>query len=74
VSIRKVYRYVSHTIKAHPNTDTTYEAQCLRCEWTDVQGDDSEPVDIACMVHTGRTGHEGFRRIRTSFALVVREE
>ncbi|TKA13476.1 DUF7848 domain-containing protein [Actinacidiphila oryziradicis] len=71
---RKTYRYVSHTITAHPNTDVTYEAECLRCNWTDVQGDDSAPVDIACMEHTGRTGHEGFRRICTSFALVTRSE
>jgi hypothetical protein len=74
VSIRKVYRYVSHTITAHPNTDVTFEAECLCCDWRDVQGDDSEPVDRACMEHTGLTGHAGFRRICTSFALVTRDE
>ncbi|MGW1269225.1 hypothetical protein [Streptomyces sp. NPDC002491] len=26
------------------------------------------------MSHTGRAGHVGFRRIRTSFAMVVRAE
>jgi hypothetical protein len=71
---RKVFRYVQHRITAHPNTDVTYEAECLRCDWTTSHGDDSEPVDIACMEHTGLTGHAGFRRLCTSFALVVREE
>lgn len=32
---------------------------------------DSASVDVECMSHAGRSGHKSFRRVRTSFALVV---
>ena len=67
-------RYVLHKITPHPDTDVTFEAECLRCDWTAEPADDSAPVDIACMSHTGLTSHTGFRRICTSFAQVVRAE
>ncbi|MGP3980096.1 DUF7848 domain-containing protein [Streptomyces sp. KR80] len=69
-----VYAFVEHTIKEHPDTDVTYEAECLWCDWAATPADDSEPVDMACMQHTGRTGHAGFRRLRTSFAMVIRRK
>ncbi|WP_456340836.1 DUF7848 domain-containing protein [Streptomyces shenzhenensis] len=67
-------RYVLHRIIEHPDTDVTFEAECLHCGWKATPGDDSAPVDVECMKHTGRSGHAGFRRIRTSFAMVVRAE
>ncbi|WP_455569081.1 DUF7848 domain-containing protein [Streptomyces halstedii] len=67
-------RYVLHRIKEHPDTEVTYEAECLWCKWTAQPSTDSEAVDVECMSHTGRSGHKGFRRIRTSFAMVVRAE
>jgi hypothetical protein len=74
VTAKSVLRYVLHRITPHPDTDVTFEAECLRCDWTAEPADDSAPVDVACMSHTGLTGHAGFRRMCTSFALVVRAE
>ncbi|WP_330246119.1 hypothetical protein OHA33_25550 [Streptomyces sp. NBC_00562] len=69
---RAVLRYVEHRITQYPNTDVTFEAECLRCEWQATPSPDGAAVDVECMCHTGRCGHEGFRRICTSFAMVVR--
>ncbi|MFF5669784.1 hypothetical protein ACFY8S_06525 [Streptomyces hygroscopicus] len=69
---RAVLRYVTHRITQHPETDVTFEAECLRCDWSATRYEDGAAVDIECMGHTGRTGHEGFRRVCTSFALVER--
>lgn len=67
------YRYVPHRIAEHPDTDTTFEAECLWCNWaTAPSTGDSASVDVECMRHTGLSGHKSFRRVRTSFAVVVR--
>ncbi len=71
---RAVLRYVQHRITQHPNTDMTFEAECLHCEWTARPSEDGATVDVECMGHTGRSGHKGFRRVCTSFALVLRAE
>jgi hypothetical protein len=70
---RSVLRYVSHRIAQHPDTDVTYEAECLRCDWQATPSTDGAAVDVECMSHTGRTGHAGFRRLCTSFAFVQRQ-
>ncbi|WP_404959446.1 hypothetical protein [Streptomyces sp. 147326] len=67
-----VLRYVEHRISRHPGTDVTFEAECLRCDWQAPASDDGAAVDIECMSHAGRTGHQGFRRWCTSFAWVER--
>ncbi|SOE30201.1 DUF7848 domain-containing protein [Streptomyces sp. OK228] len=69
-----VLRYVQHRITQHPNTDVTFEAECLKCEWQATPSTDGAAVDVECMGHAGREGHQGFRRICTSFALVERIE
>jgi hypothetical protein len=74
VSIRTAMRYVMHRITEHPDTDVTFEAECLHCKWKATPSTESASVDVECMSHTGRSGHAGFRRIRTSFAMVVRAE
>ncbi|MFF3711726.1 DUF7848 domain-containing protein [Streptomyces phaeochromogenes] len=71
---RAVLRYVTHQITQHPDTDVTFEAECLHCEWTARPSEDGAAVDIECMGHTGRSGHKGFRRLCTSFAMVVRTD
>jgi hypothetical protein len=71
---RAVYRYVLHKITEHPDTDVTYESECLWCDWTATPSEDPAAVDIECMSHSGRSGHMSFRRLRTSFAMVVRAE
>ncbi len=72
--MRGVLRYVLHRITEHPDTDVTYEAECLHCKWTAQPSTDGAAVDVDCMGHTGRSNHKGFRRVRTSFAMVVRAE
>ncbi|WP_392874770.1 hypothetical protein [Streptomyces sp. LN499] len=69
---RAAYRYVLHRITEHPDTDVTYEAECLWCDWAAERSTNSASVDVECMTHTGRSGHKSFRRVRTSFAVVVR--
>ncbi|WP_455770336.1 DUF7848 domain-containing protein [Streptomyces erythrochromogenes] len=69
---RSVLRYVEHRIGQHPGTDVTFEAECLGCDWQAPASDDGAAVDVECMSHTGRTGHQGFRRWCTSFAWVER--
>lgn len=69
-------RYVEHKITQHPDTEVTFEAECLThaCGWQATPSTDGAAVDVECMSHTGRTGHGAFRRLCTSFALVVRNE
>lgn len=74
MSIRTAMRYVMHRIAEHPDAGVTFEAERLHCGWKATPTDDSAPVEVECMNHTGRSGHAGFRRIRTSFAMVVRTE
>lgn len=69
---RAAYRYVLHRITEHPDTDVTFEAECLWCEWKATPSTDPAAADVECMGHTGRSGHKSYRRLRTSFALVVR--
>ncbi len=73
---RSVLRYVEHRIAQHPGTDVTFEAECLayECGWSAQPSMEGAAVDVECMSHTGRTGHGSFRRMCTSFALVVRTE
>ncbi|MFJ3800209.1 hypothetical protein ACIPSJ_28510 [Streptomyces sp. NPDC090088] len=74
MSVRTAMRYVMHRITEHPDTGVTFEAECLHCGGKSTPAGDSAPVDTACLSHTGRSGHAGFRRTRTSFAMVVRAE
>jgi hypothetical protein len=74
VSIRAAVRYVMHRITEHPDTDVTFEAERLHCKWKATPSTESASVDVECMSHTGRSDHASFRRIRTSFAMVVRAE
>ncbi|MFJ5301516.1 hypothetical protein [Streptomyces sp. NPDC088350] len=67
-------RFVLNRITEHPDTDVTFAAECLHCGWKAIPADAPAAVDLKCMSHTGRSGHAGFRRVRTSFAMVVRAE
>ncbi|MDI3388577.1 hypothetical protein QIS99_20550 [Streptomyces sp. B-S-A8] len=71
-----VLRFATYRITKHPDTDVTYEAECLahECGWKATPSTDGAAVDVDCMSHTSRTGHAGFRRLCTSFAFVVRDE
>lgn len=68
---RAVLRYVTHRITQNPDTDVTFEAECLHCAWTARPSEDGAAVDVECMGHTGLSGHKGFRRVCTSVAMVT---
>ncbi|MET9206663.1 hypothetical protein ACIQIG_17910 [Streptomyces bacillaris] len=70
---RSLVRHVQHTIVQHPDTDVTYEAECLSCKWSATPSTDAAQVDVECLSHAGRSNHRGFRRVVTGFAFVVRE-
>lgn len=73
MSTRALLRHVTHRIAQHPDTDVTYEAECLGCEWKATPSTSTEDVDVECMSHAGRSNHRGFRRVVTGFAFVVRD-
>ncbi|MCF3101225.1 hypothetical protein IPZ58_06475 [Streptomyces roseoverticillatus] len=67
-------RHVPHKILEHPDADVKHRAKCRDCGWRSRETKDSRAVDVACMEHTGRSGHNSFRRHRTSYEVVVRAE
>ena len=71
MATRSVLRHVRHRITQHPDTDVTFEAECLWCEWKAMPSTDGAAVDVECMSHTGRSGHKGFRRIWFSRRIAV---
>ncbi|WP_101258448.1 hypothetical protein [Streptomyces barkulensis] len=76
MSARAVYRFVAHTIRHVPEGGVTYEVFCVAhdCgENSGPQGEQDAAQDWA-LRHTGRTGHELFRRVFTDHARVTREE
>lgn len=73
MSPRSLLKLVKHIIVQHPDTDVTYEAECLACKWVAQPSTDVGSVDVECMSHAGRSNHRGFRRIVTGFAFVIRD-
>ncbi|WP_456293824.1 DUF7848 domain-containing protein [Streptomyces goshikiensis] len=71
-----VMRYVRHRITSHPTGEISVSAQCLDpdCGWASAVIPDVAAVDVACMSHTGRTGHPTFARKYEDVALVTRIE
>ncbi|MCP3756029.1 hypothetical protein [Streptomyces sp. TBY4] len=63
---------MDHTITAHPDSDVTFEAQCLDCGQESGGLPTAADTDTWALRHAGATGHMGFRRLMTSFALVTR--
>ncbi|WP_442812388.1 hypothetical protein OG735_06990 [Streptomyces sp. NBC_01210] len=73
MSPRTIIRSVTHRITPHPDTDVTFEAECLACSWKATPSTDGKAVDVELMSHAGRSNHRGFRRVVTGFAFVVRD-
>ncbi|MFD6416167.1 hypothetical protein [Streptomyces sp. NPDC060194] len=71
---RSVFRHVLHKITEHPDSEITYEAACIWCDWQATPSADSAEVDLACLTHTGASTHKSFRRTRTSLAIVTRAD
>lgn len=76
--IRSVMRFVSHTIRHVPEGGVIYEAFCAtkpgECNETSGPKDAQDTVQDWCLGHTGRTGHDLFRRVVTDHARVTRNE
>ncbi|MGV9656105.1 DUF7848 domain-containing protein [Streptomyces koyangensis] len=74
MSARTVMRFVDHTIRHAPEGGVIYEAFCVSVGC----GEDSGPKDEQnaaqdwALKHTGRTGHDLFRRVFTDHARVTR--
>ncbi|MEU9450639.1 hypothetical protein [Streptomyces sp. NPDC048277] len=73
---RVVLRYVPHTIRHAPDGGVTFEAFCVRsgCDETSGLQEEQETAQNWCLRHTGRTGHDLFRRVATDYARVTRDE
>ncbi|MCX5420973.1 hypothetical protein [Streptomyces sp. NBC_00078] len=73
---RAVLRFVPHTIRHVPDGGVTFEAFCagFGCAETSGPQEDQETAQDWCLRHTGRTGHDLFRRVVTDHARVTRDE
>lgn len=73
---RTLYRFVEHTIRHAPEGGVTYEAFCAAagCGAESGPQDQQETAQDWCLRHTGRTGHDLFRRVFTDHAKVTRAE
>lgn len=76
MSPRTVYRHVAHTIRRTPEGGITYEAFCAAADCGAESGPHSEQgaAQDWALRHTGRTGHDLFRRVFTDHAKVTRGE
>ncbi|WP_443732327.1 DUF7848 domain-containing protein [Streptomyces niphimycinicus] len=76
MTTRAVYRFVNHTIRHDPEGGVTFEAFCATpgCDEESGPQEDPEAAQEWCLRHTGRTGHDLFRRFVTDHARVTRAE
>ncbi|MFI7348028.1 hypothetical protein ACIBSR_17395 [Streptomyces sp. NPDC049936] len=76
MSPRAVYRHVTHTIRHALEGGVTYEAFCVApcCGAESGPHGEQEAVQDWALRHTGRTGHDLFRRVFTDHAKVTRAE
>lgn len=73
---RAILRHVRHTIRHEPEGGVTYEAFCVMsgCGETSGLQEAQESTQDWRLCHTGRTGHDLFRRVATDHARVTRDE
>ncbi|WP_329276241.1 DUF7848 domain-containing protein [Streptomyces sp. NBC_01451] len=73
---RAVYRFVDHTINHAPEGGYTFEIFCVTHECGEESGPQGEQNDAQdwALRHTGRTGHNLFRRVVTDHARVTRAD
>ncbi|GGP92365.1 DUF7848 domain-containing protein [Streptomyces roseolilacinus] len=76
MSPRAVYRHVTHTIRRAPEGGITYEAFCAApgCGAEFGPHVEQEAAQNWALRHTGRVGHDLFRRVFTDHAKVTRAE
>jgi hypothetical protein len=73
VTAKAVYRFVPHTIRHVPEGGVVCEAFCVAhgCEAESGPQGDPDAVLEWCLRHTGRTGHDLFRRAFSDHARVT---
>ena len=73
---RSITRFVAHSIRHTPEGGTTFEAFCVTvdCDAESGPQEKQEPAQDWALRHTGKTGHDLFRRVVTDHARVTREE
>ncbi|WP_073762585.1 DUF7848 domain-containing protein [Streptomyces sp. CB02923] len=71
---RTVMRYVAHTIRPVPDLRVEARAFCLASGCSQESGlrDDPDEAQDWALRHTGRTGHDLFRRTFSDHARVTR--
>lgn len=69
---RSKFRHVDHTISRVDGT-LIYGAKCHGCGWKVRHNPDEAAVDLACLEHSGRSGHGSFKLICTVQATVIRK-
>jgi hypothetical protein len=75
--VSTVMRFVDHSIRHVAEGGWVFEVFCVGkpdCEGTSGPTDDQEAAQDWCLRHTGRTGHDLFRRVVTDHARVTRKE
>ncbi|WP_442806677.1 DUF7848 domain-containing protein [Streptomyces sp. NBC_01750] len=73
---RSVLRYVAHVIRHVPDGGLTALITCVAHGCGDTSGprDDADDAQDWALAHTGRTGHDLFRREYVDHARVTRAE
>ncbi|AZM62100.1 hypothetical protein DMA10_12050 [Streptomyces sp. WAC 01420] len=76
MSPRAVYRHVTHTIRHAPEGGITYQTFCATagCRAESGPCSEQEAAQDWALRHSGRTGHDLFRRVFTDHAKVTRAE
>jgi hypothetical protein len=76
MSTRALYRFVPHTIRHEPEGGVTFEAFCVTSDCGEGSGpqEAQESAQDWCLRHSGRTGHDLFRRVVTDHARVTQDE
>ncbi|MGW0750268.1 DUF7848 domain-containing protein [Streptomyces sp. NPDC002587] len=76
MGVRAAYRFVQHTIRHIPEGGVTYETFCVSagCGANSAAHEEQNDAQDWALEHTGRTGHDTFRRVFTDHAKVTRAE
>ncbi|MFJ3927937.1 hypothetical protein [Streptomyces sp. NPDC090022] len=76
MSTRATYRFVEHTIRHIADGGVTYETFCVApgCGEHSTTYEEQTAAQDWALEHTGRTGHDIFRRVFTDHARVTRAD
>lgn len=73
---RALLRFIQHRIQQDTSRGVTFEAFCsiVNCWASSGPMEETEAAQDWAMQHTGRTGHDEFKRVYIDHAKVTREE